>query len=218
MSLLLLAGLLFSASSPVDAAMSPACPPPDSYINIGSGVYSPQKGVSFRLRGFRATAIPQGRTAPACYQRTMLVSHAEIFASSESITAIFGGKLDKVHTNIHDLRVQHTPQGAVLTGVIEKLVPIHFSIAGPVSTDGRRISLNATSIKADGIPIKALLGMVGEQLNSLLQLKGVDGIQVEGNTLSFSPEKVAHLRGVIRSVSTSSEGLTLRYGTAARPH
>ena len=150
--------------------------------------------------------------APKCFEKVTDVSRGEIFVSSESLTTLFSAKLATANTKISDLKIEHTANRAILSGKLEKMIPVFFTISGPVSTNGSEIRMDATSIKADGIPVKALMGMVGEHLNTMLQLKGMDGIKVEDNSLSFSPEAVANLHGHISGVSTSAQGLTLRYG------
>ena len=147
-----------------------------------------------------------------CYERTTVVSRAQIFVTNESLGTMFRQKLQKTQSHIKQFEVRNSPSGATLTGVIVKLIPVHFSIEGPVTTDGREIRLTARSIKADGIPIQDVLKLVGAELSSVLQVKGMPGIEVKGSALSFSPESLAHLKGHIRRIETSDQGLTLFYG------
>lgn len=126
---------------------------------------------------------------------------------------MFSQKLQDSDSKIKDFTVHHDADGATLTGTIRKVIPLHFSIQGPVTTDGNLIRLTAKSVKADGIPVKELLKLIGAELTTLLPLKNLKGIQVEEDSLSFSPEAVADLKGHIASVSTSPQGLTLRYGS-----
>ena len=207
------AALLFA--SPL-LAQKQACPAPTSHISIASGTFSSQPGVSFRLKNFDATLVPMGKTAPTCYEKLTVVSHAEIFVSNESLSEIFSEKLQGSQSKIKDFKVENGLSGATLSGRIAHFIPLNFSVEGPVTTDGSEIRLDARKIKADGIPVKELMHMVGAELNSVLQLKGMSGITIEDNALSFSPEQVAHLKGHIASVTTSAEGLTLRYTSERR--
>ncbi len=181
-----------------------------------SGSFSSQPGVSFKLRHFSATLVPMGNKEPMCLQKMTEVAHAEIFVSNESITRIFAKKLGATDSKIRNLAIKHDFGKVTLSGEITKVIPIKFSIEGPMTTDGTRLFLNTTKIVADGIPVKALLTMVGEHLNSMLTFKGVGGVSVDGDVLSFSPEKVAHLRGYITSAEATPAGLTLHYGR--KPH
>ncbi len=209
----LLAPLLFlSLTSPQAYAEKALCTDAPSQILMESGTYSSEPGVMFVLHHFQASLVPMGRTAPACLQKMTDVAHASIFVSNESLTQVFAKKLSESDSKIKDFKVVHDVGKVTLTGEIVKLVPIRFAIEGPVSTDGTRLIIAASKINADGIPIKMLLGMVGQHLSSVLGLKGVDGVSVDGNTISFLPEKVAHLKGYISSVESSAAGLTLHYG------
>ncbi len=187
------------------------CPDAPAHIVVESGSYSSQPGVTFALHHFAATLVPLGRTAPMCLQKMTDVTHADIFVSNESLTRIFAKKLGASDSKIRNLQIEHGLGKATLSGEVVKVIPVKFSISGPVTTDGTMLSMNATSIVADGIPVKPLLNLVGEKLSSMLSFQGVGGVTVEGNVLSFSPEKIAHLKGYIMSVDTTPEGLTLHY-------
>lgn len=197
-------------------AQTPACSRSVGHMDVSRGDYSPQPGVTFDLRHFSATLVPQGRSAPLCFQKLTVVSHAVIFASNASLTQVFAQKLTQSGSKIRDLQVIHSPDGVTIKGIITKIIPVHFSIFGPVTTDGTVISMHAEKIDADGIPIKALLAMLGEHLSAVLGMKGVTGVSVEENTMSFSPEQVAHLKGHLQSVTTSAAGLTLTYAPILR--
>ena len=177
-----------------------------------TGSYSSQPGVTFNLRHFVATLVPEGDNAPACYAKVTVVSRAEIFVSNESLTHVFSEKLGRTDSKIKNLKIENGLGKVTLSGSFTKLMPIQFTISGPVTTDGTALMLDASQIKADGIPVKLLMKMVGEDLGSMLGLNGVNGIKVEDNRMSFFPEQIAHLRGHISSVETTNEGLILRYG------
>ena len=193
------------------AAPASGCPAHPSHIELLSGSFNSQPGVSFRLRHFVANLVPMGKTAPACFQKMTVVSRAEIFVSNESLSKLFTEKLETSDSKIKDFKVSNGTGKVTLSGKIKKLIPIQFSIEGPVTTDGTSLRVEAHSIKADGIPVKALLGLVGEHLSSVLAMKGMPGISVEENSLSFAPEQIAHLKGHIRSVESTATGLILRY-------
>lgn len=205
---------IFSALSP--SAQQVSCPAAPSHIVMESGSFSSQPGVSFKLHHFSATLVPMGKKEPMCLQKMTEVAHAEIFVSNESITRIFAKKLGATDSKIRNLEIKHGSGVVTLSGEITRIIPIKFSIEGPVTTDGTLLFMNATKIVADGIPVKALLTIIGEHLSSMLTFKGVGGVSVDGNVLSFSPEKVAHLKGYITSAEATPTGLTLRYGR--KPH
>ena len=185
--------------------------PGASHIAIGSGSFSSRPGVTFALRHFVATLEPMGKTAPSCFQKMTVLSRGEIFVTNASLTNVFAEKLGGPDSKIKDLKIENGLQKVSLTGKIKKVVPVEFSIEGPVTTDGTSLFVDANKIRADGIPIKALLAVVGEHLSSVLSLNGVSGVSVVGNRIAFAPEQIAHLKGHIDSVETTPAGLILRY-------
>ncbi len=190
----------------------PPCPT-ESAISITRGSFEARPGVRYQLLDFHARLRPKAKSAPLCFERVTLVARGEIFVSSDSLTRLFSQKLEASHSKIKDFAVSHDAKGATLTGSISKLISLHFTIKGPVSTDGRSIRLEAKSIKADGIPVKELLKLVGAELNTVVPVKGIPGIEVGEDYLAFSPAAIANLEGHIAAVSTSSEGLTVRYSS-----
>ncbi len=194
------------------------CPPHPSHIRVDSGVYSSGPGVTFQLHHFAAELVARGSRSPSCYEKITVVDHADIFVSNESLTNVFAEKIASSDSKIKDLKIENADAGAKLSGTIKKLIPIAFSIEGPVTTDGTSIILEASKIKAEGIPVKALLEMVGEDLGSVLSVNGVKGVSVVENSITFSPEQVAHLKGHLESVQTSATGLSLHYRRKQTPH
>ena len=209
-ALLLWSELLMAQANPCSSQVA--------HIAMETGSYSSQPGVTFNLRHFMATLVPEGDKAPECYAKVTMVSRAEIFVSNESLTHVFSEKLGRTDSKIKNLKIENGLGKVTLSGSISKLMPIQFTISGAVTTDGTALLLDANQIKADGIPVKALMKMVGEDLGSILGLKGVNGITVEDNRMSFFPEQIAHLRGYISSVQTTNEGLILRYGRKPVAH
>ena len=197
------------------AAEPPKCPA-TSQILMSSGEFSSQPGVSFHLRGFSAKSIPEGTRAPTCFQKDTVVARGTIFVSSESLTRLFAKKISEGGGSIQDLKIEHGENAVKMSGTIKKIVPIHFTVEGPVSTDGTSISMQAASIKADGVPVKGLLGLFGKSLGSVMGGQNVTGITIDENQASFRPDLLAHLKGHILSAVPSSKGLTLTYGPPSR--
>ena len=211
--------LFLLAASPLAAqnqsqTQPQTCPQP-SHIAMTGGTFSSQSGVSFQLRNFAATLQPIGKTYPTCLNKLTVMTHGEIFIDNDSLTQVFNEKIGNTESKIKGFKVENGVGHVTLSGHITKLVPIDFSIIGPVTTDGNVLLLTADKIKADGIPIKALIALIGDHLSSIFNLNGVSGITITENTISFSPEKIAHLKGHIASVETTDKGLLLRYGPAS---
>ena len=216
MKVLTLALLLAAPAFSQNPTRPQACPQP-THISIQSGTFSSQPGVSFRLTHFVATLVPRTKVLPTCLEKDTVMTRGEIFVSNDSLTQVFAAKLTDSSSKIKDFKVQNGVGHVTLSGHVTKLVPIDFSVDGPVTTDGSSLLLDASKIKADGIPVKALLALVGEHLSAVLKMNGVAGVTVNENQLVFSPEQIAHLKGHIESVETTDQGIILRYGRPAKP-
>ena len=151
------------------------CPTSSSHISMERGSFSSQPEVTFELRHFVATLVLQGDKAPLCNQKMTVVSHADIFVSNASLSRVFADKLDQTHSKIKGFQIENGLNKVSLRGEVVKIIPLKFSIEGPVTTDGKALLLHADKIDADGIPIKALLEMVGDHLSSVLNFKGCNG-------------------------------------------
>jgi hypothetical protein len=196
------------------AAAPLKCPPPTAEINIVNGIYSSQPGVVFQLRGFVGHVVPRGKHPPLCYVKFTQLERGEIFVSSESLSNIFTQKLEDASSKLKNVKIETGDKTVRITGKFKKVVPVSFEIDGPVSTDGTGITIEALKIKAEGIPVKGLLELLGKHLNSLMGGENFNGVSVQGNSLTFQPAQLAQLRGHIESAIASPAGLTLRYGSA----
>lgn len=176
------------------------------------GQYSPLEGAMFNLQDFAATMVARGKSSPLCFARTTEVQHGEVFISAESLTKLFAQKVEQSKSSISELKVEVKDNAAHLSGKVHKGIDIPFEIEGPISSDGTLLILHAKKIKAEGIPVKGLLGMVGVHLGSMLGSEGVSGVSATGDTLVFEPVKIAHVRGRITSAQLTSKGLALVFG------
>jgi hypothetical protein len=217
---LLTAAVLFSAVS-LKAQTAPECPPPITHIDVVAGSFATQPGATFRLKGFSAVLVPKGKTAPQCYAKVTVIHRGEIVADDASLDTVFTTKLARGKSKIKNFTVVNEPQKVTVSGTLKKIIPVKFTIEGTLSTDGTSIALHATSFKADGVPVKGLLGIFGKDLSSVVKVKGVQGISVQHDTISFKPELLANLKGRIVAVSNIEGALVLRYGAGEadkQPH
>jgi hypothetical protein len=187
------------------------CPSPVTHIRLAKGDYSPQPGVRFALQDFEANQVARGKASPLCYMRTTDIQHGDVFIDTQSLSREFVSKTTQTGSAVHDFRVETKDHLVDLKGTIKKLIPIRFTMEGPVTTDGHLLFFHATSIKADGIPVKGLLGMLGKHLDNLLQSETVGGVSVKDDTIIFEPEKIAHVRGRIASTEVTTQGLFVKF-------
>ena len=187
------------------------CPSPVTHITMSKGDYSPQPGVRFALQDFEADQVARGKASPFCYMRMTDIHHGDVFIDTQSLSREFVSKTTQTGTSVHDLRVEVKDQLVDLKGTIKKLIPISFTMEGPVTTDGHVLIFHASKIKADGIPVKGLFDMLGKHLDTLLHSETVGGVSVKDDTIIFEPEKIAHVRGRIASTQVTPQGLLVKF-------
>ena len=206
-----LAGLLLYCCALGHAAEPLKCPQPVTHINVTQGEYYPQPGTIFELRNFRANMVSRGKASPMCFLRWTEIIEGQVFVRAEGLTKLFDRKVEQSDSSISDIKIETEDEKVHISGKVKKLLPIPFSIEGPVTTDGRTLAVQAKSIKAIGIPIKGLLGAVGKELSSMIKSESVNGVAVNEDTLIFKPENISHVRGFISNVVVTEKGLTVTF-------
>jgi hypothetical protein len=187
------------------------CPAKVTSMEMAKGEYSPMPGAVFELQNFSAAMTARGNASPLCFNRMTEIHHGQVFISSASLSHLFEQKIEQSESKIRDVKVEIKDNLAHLTGTMKKGVDVHFEISGPVTTDGTVLILKAKKIKADGIPVKMLLGMVGEHLGNLLGAESVEGVKAEGDSLIFVPASISHVRGRIAKLELTNAGMRLDF-------
>jgi hypothetical protein len=211
---LLIAGLFACCGAGV-AAENVHCPQPVTFLEMDRGEYSSMPGAVFGLQHFAARMVARGKSQPLCSARTTEIEHGQVFISAESITKIFGQKIEQSGSKISDLQVEVKEDELHLKGKVRKGIDIPFEVSGPVSTDGSNLKLEAKKIKAEHLPVKGLMGMLGMHLSSLLQSEQAQGVIAQGNTLVFEPAKIAHVQGRISAVHLTAKGIEISFANNA---
>ncbi len=206
------AGLLLFFSVSLRAAEPLKCPEPVTRIALAEGQYSPQPGTVFALHDFQANMVARGKSMPLCFARTTEILRGEVFVSSADLGRMFQRKVKQSDSSISDVTIETQPDKVVLKGKVTKLIPIPFTVEGPVTTDGRNLDLHATSVKALGIPVKGLLDALGKELDGIIQSESVNGVSANGDTLVFKPKGISHVDGHIEQVQITKKGLLVRFG------
>lgn len=196
------------------AAKKVHCPAPVTRLAMDKGQYSPMDGVTFDLVHFDASMIARGKTAPLCFQRLTNVHHGDVTVSPQSLSHEFESKMKQSNSKISDFKIETKEHSVAMSGKVKKIIDIPFSIEGPVSTDGESLIFHADHIKAAGIPVKGLLGILGDHLSSLLHSESVKGVVVKDNTIVFQTEQIAHVRGHIASADVTPQGLFVKFSDA----
>ncbi len=153
-----------------------------------------------------------GKKSPLCFVRWTDIRQGDVFVSSQSLSHEFETKIKQSgDSKISDFQVETKDHLVDLKGKMKKLIPISFTLEGPVSTDGHALIFHATKVKADGLELKGLLDALGKHISSLMQSESVNGIIVKGDTIIFEPEQIAHVRGHIVSADVTPKGLFVKF-------
>lgn len=214
MRLFVFSGIILCCCS-VRAAEKVTCPAQVTTTEMQKGEYSPVPGAVFNLQNFVAVMVSRGKEMPLCFARTTNIQRGQVFMTDASLTKIFTQKLSQTTASIKEVVISTSAEGVKLTGKVHKAVDLPFDIEGPLSTDGRVLILHATKIKAEGIPVKGLLGLVGKNLASLFNPGPASGVLVKDNNIIFDPLQLAHVRGRIQSARSVAHGLVLNFGPEA---
>lgn len=192
------------------------CPASVTLMEMNKGQYSPMQGATFELQNFSAHMVARGKNSPLCFNRMTEIEHGQVFISSASLTHLFERKIEQSESKVRDVKVEIKDNKAHLMGKMKNGVDVGFEISGPVSTDGTVLILKAEKIKADGIPVKMLLGVVGKHLGDLLGSESVDGVKAQGDKLIFAPASISHVTGRIAKLELTDKGMLLDFEGAAK--
>jgi len=192
------------------------CPAKVTAMEVAKGDYSPMPGATFELQNFSALMTSRGKSSPLCFNRITEINHGQVFISSASLTHLFEQKIQQSNSKMKDVKVEIKDNEAHLTGKMKKGMDIGFEITGPVTTDGTNLILTAKKIKAAGVPVKGLLGMLGKHLGDLLQSESVEGVKANGDNLIFVPASISHVKGRIAKLDLTDRGLMLDFESAAK--
>ena len=188
------------------------CPARVTHMKMDRGAYSSQPGSVFDLSSFEADMVARGKDSPFCFMRTTQIHTGQVFISAESLTHLFQTKLAQSNSKMSDIKVEARDDNTVhLSGKMKKKIDMPFTIEGPVSTDGRNLILNAKKIDAGKLPIKWLLGMLGDNLAKMIGSESVAGVTAKENTLIFQPAQIAHVEGHIAKLETTGKGLFITF-------
>jgi hypothetical protein len=86
-------------------------------------------------------------------------------------------------------------------------------------TDGR-IRVHAKSIKAAGLPMKGLMGLLGIEMDDMVKIQAGRGIVVEDNDFILDPQQMLpppRIRGNVSSVRIEGDQVIQVFGTGAAP-
>jgi hypothetical protein len=107
-----------------------------------------------------------------------------------------------------------------LAGTIHKIIPIAVELNGTLSAIAdNQIRMHVNKIDVLKIPVKALLKELHVSLADLFPAKGIQGIQVTDNDITFDPGTLLpppHIRGHLTAIRIANPDLEEVYGGTAK--
>lgn len=105
-----------------------------------------------------------------------------------------------------------------MTGTVRKIIPIAVEIRGTLSAvNDNRIRIHVTKIDVLKIPVKALLNSFHVRLAELFPAKGVAGVEITENDITFDPATLLpppRIRGHLTAIRIANPDLEEVYGDA----
>jgi hypothetical protein len=151
------------------------------------------------------------------------IDAGEIAMSTASLTALMNDYVFNYRkAPIKDLEITTDEKGQLeQEGVLDKAVDVPFKVkAVLMPTPDGRIRVHAKSIKAAGLPVKGLMGLLGIEMDDMVKIQAGRGIVVEDNDFILDPQQMLpppHIRGNVSSVRIEGDQVIQVFGTGAAP-
>ncbi|PYQ18335.1 MAG: hypothetical protein DMF81_25220 [Acidobacteria bacterium] len=221
-------------SAPWLAAPEPS-PPPLPAVSDRSPVRVEMKNVNLhmtdrvvlRIHSVRGALLRTARNRPPVFDDkesfVMRIDAGEIAMSTASLTALMNDYvLNYRKAPIKELEITTTPEGQLRQeGVLDKAVDIPFKVKAELGpTPDGRIRVHAKSIKAAGVPVKGLMGLLGIEMDDMVKIQAGRGIVVDGNDFILDPQRMLpppRIRGKVTSVRIEGEQVIQVFGSGPAP-
>ena len=147
---------------------------------------------------------------------------AEIAISPASLTALMNSYVFAYEgAPVKNMTMAISGGRLIEKGTVHKGVDLPFEIdASITATQDGKVRLHADSIKSAHLPIKGLLHFLGEDLSKLIHENQGRGIEVEGDDIILSPERLTpapHLHGHVQRVDISNGKLVMVFDSGHHP-
>ena len=151
------------------------------------------------------------------------IDAGEIAMSTASLTALMNDYVFNYRkAPIKELEITTTDEGELRQeGVLDKGVDVPFKVkAILMPTPDGRIRVHAKSIKAGGLPVKGLMGLLGIEMDDMVKIQAGRGIAVEDNDFILDPQQMLpapRIRGNVTSVRIEGDQVVQVFGTGTAP-
>lgn len=185
------------------------------------------EGVVLKIRSLRGALMRTASSRPPVFDIrdsfVMRIDAGEIAMSTASLTALMNNYVFAYRkAPIKDLEITTDEKGRLEhEGVLDKGVDIPFKTKAVIMPNGDgRIRVHAKSIKAAGLPVKGLMGLLGIEMDDMVKLQAGRGIMVDDNDFILDPQWMLpppHLRGSVTSVRIEGDDVVQVFGAGPAP-
>jgi len=153
----------------------------------------------------------------------MRIDAGEIAMSTASLTALMNDYVFNYRkAPIKELEITTDEKGRLeQEGVLDKGVDVPFKVkAELLPTPDGRIRVRARSIKAAGLPVKGLMGLLGIEMDDMVKMQAGRGIAVEDNDFILDPQQMLpppRIRGNVTSVRIEGDQVVQVFGAGPAP-
>jgi len=151
------------------------------------------------------------------------IDAGEIAMSTASLTALMNDYVFNYRkAPIKELEITTDEKGELeQEGVLKKGVDVPFKVkAVLMPTPDGRIRVHAKSIKAAGLPVKGLMGLLGIEMDDMVKIQAGRGIVVEDNDFILDPQQMLpapRIRGNVTSVRIEGDQVIQVFGSGPAP-
>jgi hypothetical protein len=185
------------------------------------------EGVVLKIHSLRGALMRTASSRPPVFDDrnsfVMRIDAGEIAMSTASLTALMNNYVFAYRkAPIKDLEITTDEKGRLeQQGVLDKGVDIPFKTKAVIMPNGDgRIRVHAKSIKAAGLPVKGLMGLLGIEMDDMVKLQAGRGIMVDDNDFILDPQWMLpppRIRGNVTSVRIEGNDVVQVFGAGPAP-
>jgi hypothetical protein len=185
------------------------------------------EGVVLKIHSLRGALMRTASSRPPVFDDrnsfVMRIDAGEIAMSTASLTALMNNYVFAYRkAPIKDLEITTDEKGRLeQEGVLDKGVDIPFKTKAVIMPNGDgRIRVHAKSIKAAGLPVKGLMGLLGIEMDDMVKLQAGRGIMVDDNDFILDPQWMLpppRIRGNVTSVRIEGNDVVQVFGGGPAP-
>lgn len=185
------------------------------------------EGVVLKIHSVRGSLLRTAASRPPVFDDrnsfVMRIDAGEMAMTTASLTALMNNYvLAYRKAPIKDVEITTDEKGRLEEqGVLDKKVDIPFKVKAVVMpTPDGRIRVHAKSIKAAGVPVKGLMGLLGIEMDDVVKIQSGRGITVDGNDLILDPQWMLpppRILGNVTSVRIEGDEVVQVFGSGPAP-